>query len=230
LKRETHFDRIAAAYNSSLPSHVVAHYLERRAEVLRALVPPPGPALDVGCGTGLLAWKLEEIGYRVTGLDASVGMLQQPPAMELGRRLLGDAGRLPVRDGAFPLVLTVATLHHLGEPALVKSTIEEMVRVTAPGGVSVIWDHNPLNPYWPLLMSRVPQDDDVHRLVPLREILRTLRPLPGLSVRCVRSGWVPDFAPRWSLGALGVIERTLEALPGIRALSAHNVVLVRKTA
>ena len=230
MKRETHFDRIAAAYNSSLPSHVVGHYLDRRAAVLRALVAPPGPALDVGCGTGLLAWKLEQIGYRVTGLDSSQGMLKEPPADQLPRRLLGDAGRLPVRDGAFPLVMTVATLHHLGERDLVKATIEEMVRVTAPGGVAVIWDHNPLNPYWPLLMRRVPQDADVHRLVPLGEILGTLRGIPGLSVTCVRSGWVPDFAPRWSLRLLGLVERALEAVPGIRALSAHNVVLVRKAA
>jgi ubiquinone/menaquinone biosynthesis C-methylase UbiE len=230
VKHETHFDRIAAAYNASLPSHVVAHYLDRRAAVLRGLVPPPGPVLDVGCGTGLLAWKLEQIGYQVTGLDSSHGMLQEPPAQQLPRRLLGDAGRLPVRDGAFPLVMTVATLHHLGARELVKATIEEMVRVTAPGGLAVIWDHNPLNPYWPLLMRRVPQDADVHRLVPLGEILGTLRGLPGLSVRYLRSGWVPDFAPRWSLRALGLVERALEATPGIRALSAHNVVLARKTA
>ena len=214
MKRETHFDKIAAAYNSSLPSHVVGHYLDRRAAVLRALVAPPGPALDVGCGTGL---------------DSSQGMLREPPADQLPRRLLGDAGRLPVRDGAFPLVMTVATLHHLGERDLVKATIEEMVRVTAKGGVTVIWDHNPLNPYWPLLMRRVPQDADVHRLVPRGEILATLRGIPGLSVTCLRSGWVPDFAPRWSLPLLGPLERALEALPGIRALSAHNVVLVRKT-
>src|SRR5204863_5094742 len=128
VRRETHFDRIAAAYNASLPSHIVAHYLDRRAAVLRALVPPPGPALDVGCGTGLLAWKMEQIGYRVTGLDSSRGMLQEPPAQQLPRRLLGDAGRLPVRDGAFPLVMAVATLHHLGERELVKATIQEMVR------------------------------------------------------------------------------------------------------
>ena len=230
MKRETHFDRIAAAYNSSLPSHVVAHYLERRAAALRALVPAPGPVLDVGCGTGLLAWKLEQIGYRVTGLDSSVGMLKQPPAEQLSRRLLGDAGRLPVRDGAFPLVVTVATLHHLGERELVKATIEEMVRVTARGGVTVIWDHNPLNPYWPLLMHRVPQDADVHRLVSLREIRDTLRGLPGLHVSHRRSGWVPDFAPRFSLPLLGIVERALEAVPGVRAFSAHNVVLVRKTA
>jgi len=208
VRRETHFDRIAAAYNASLPSHIVAHYLDRRAAVLRALVPPPGPALDVGCGTGLLAWKMEQIGYRVTGLDSSRGMLQEPPAQQLPRRLLGDAGRLPVRDGAFPLVMAVATLHHLGERELVKATIQEMVRVTARGGLTVIWDHNPLNPYWPLLM----------------------RGVPGLSVRYLRSGWVPDFAPRWSLRLLAGLERTLEAIPLVRAVSAHNVVLARKTA
>ena len=227
---QTHFDRIAAAYNSSLPSHVVAHYLDRRAAVLRSLVPPPGPVLDVGCGTGLLAWKLEQVGYRVTGLDSSKGMLEQPPADQLPRRLLGNAGRLPLRDGAFPLVMTVATLHHLGERELVKATIQEMVRVTAPGGVTVIWDHNPLNPYWPLLMRRVPQDADVHRLVSLGEILGTLRGLSGLNVRYLRSGWVPDFVPRWSLRLFAGLERALEAIPGVRALSAHNVVLVRKTA
>jgi len=230
VRHETHFDRIAAAYNASLPSHVVAHYLDRRAAVLRELVPPPGPVLDVGCGTGLLAWKMEQIGYRVTGLDSSLGMLKEAPADQLPRRLLGDAGRLPVRDGAFALVMTVATLHHLGERTLVKATIEEMVRVTAPGGVTVIWDHNPLNPYWPLLMHRVPQDADVHRLVSLGEIMGTLRGIPGVRVEYRRTGWVPDFVPRWGLGFFAFAERTLESIPGIRTFSAHNVVLARKTA
>lgn len=66
--------------------------------------------------------------------------------------------------------------------------------------------------------------------MPLGEILGPLRAIPGLSVTCVRSGWVPDFAPRWSLRLLGLVERALEAVPGVRALSALNVVLVRKAA
>ena len=76
----SHFDRIAAQYNSSLPTHVIAHYLEKRLALLQSLVTPPGPVLDVGCGTGLLAWRLAGAGYQVVGLDASLGMLEETPA------------------------------------------------------------------------------------------------------------------------------------------------------
>ena len=76
----SHFDRITAQYNSSLPTHVIAHYLEKRLALLLSLAPPPGPVLDVGCGTGLLAWRLAGAGYQVVGLDASLGMLEETPA------------------------------------------------------------------------------------------------------------------------------------------------------
>ena len=31
-----------------------------------------------------------------------------------------------------------------------------MMRVTKPGGRVIIWDHNPANPYWPVIMSKAP--------------------------------------------------------------------------
>ncbi len=229
----SHFDRIAGAYNRSLPSHVVAHYLDRRFDLLREVVPPPGPVLDVGCGTGLLAWKLNTAGYAVTGLDASRGMLSEGEALpgypggivELFYRVQGDATHLPFRDCSFPAVVTIATLHHIVAPDLVRAAIHEMLRVTTPCGAAVIWDHNPLNPYWPFLMRRVPQDEGDTRLVPLSEILAAL---DGASVQAFRRGWVPDFVPAWGLPALAILERTLEAVPGIKAFAAHNVVIVRK--
>lgn len=234
MAKHSHFDHIAKAYNSSLPSHVVAHYLERRVALLRETVPPPGPVLDVGCGTGLLAWRLTEVGYRVVGLEPSTGMLKEagtfPDALEerAGAAFLqGDGTRLPFRDGSFPAVVSVATLHHVVDPAAVRSVIQEMVRVTAPGGAAVIWDHNPLNPYWPLLMARVPQDEEETRLVSLGEIKAALN---GARVRARRMGWVPDFIPPWGLPVVARIERILEAIPGVRALSAHNVIVVRKPA
>lgn len=228
MSRDSHFDRIAKQYNASLPSYVVAHYLEKRVALLQSLVPPPGPVLDVGCGTGLLAWKLTAAGYQIVALDASLGMLHEvPPDAPVGR-LQGNATRLPFSDAAFPAVITVATLHHIADPPLVAATVAEMVRVTAPGGATVIWDHNPRNPYWPLLMRRVPQDEEDTRLIPLEEILGVLRQSEGCSVRFTRSGWIPDFAPPWSLPALKVLEDVLERLPGISSFSAHNVVVVRK--
>ena len=82
---------------------------------------------------------------------------------------------LPFRDGSFDLALTVATLHHLETPLRVAFTIAEMGRVVRTGGFVLLWDHNPLNPYWPILMKRVPQDSGDERLVPMGEILADVK-------------------------------------------------------
>ena len=225
-----HFDQIAERYNASLPTHVIAHYLTKRINMVRSLVPPPGPLLDVGCGTGMLAWGLTGAGYTVTGLDASQGMLEEAPMDRPFGRLLGSATHLPFRDGAFPAIITVAMLHHIAEPGPVAAAVREIVRVVAPGGAAIIWDHNPLNPYWPYLMRRLPQDDEDTRLVPAEEILAAVGRPAGCTVTLHRSGWIPEFAPAWSLPALQLLERGLEAAPFVRERSAHNVVVVRKHA
>ena len=222
LPADTHFDRIAALYNASLPPHVVRHYLEKRVRFVRDLLPPPASLLDVGCGTGLLAQRLAREGYQVAGLDPSHGMLLQGGAAL--RYVQADGAALPFPDGVFDGAVTVAALHHIFEPRKVAATIGEMLRVTRPGGRVVIWDHNPLNPYWPLLMRRLLQDEEDTRLVPAGEILRAVRAAGARHVEVVRSGWVPDFAPRWALGAFQALEGVLERLPLVRELSAHNVV------
>jgi SAM-dependent methyltransferase len=203
----------------------VRHYLEKRVAFVRQCVPPPARLLDLGCGTGLLAQRLSQQGYRVTGLDLSYGMLLQgSPAL---RYVQGDGAALPFADASFDGAVTVAALHHIFEPAKVASTIREMLRVTRPGGAAIIWDHNPLNPYWPFLMRRLPQDDEDTRLVPAGEILRAVDAAGAARVTVVRSGWVPDFTPRWGLGAVEAAEAILERLPLVRSLSAHNVVVAR---
>jgi SAM-dependent methyltransferase len=60
------------------PGHGLHHEAERRAwlRALRGLLPPaPADILDVGTGTGFLAWLLAELGHRVTGVDLAPGML-----------------------------------------------------------------------------------------------------------------------------------------------------------
>ena len=168
------FDRIAVDYDESLPPHVVEHYLDKRVAFVRSHC-PPGPALDVGCGTGVLAKRLAEAGYRMTGVDPSQGMLDmlrvRAPMVTSVR---GSGTALPFDDDSFELVLSVATLHHIADPEAVRKTLHEMVRVARPGGRVLIWDHNGRNPYWRLIMSRVPQDDGSERLVPEQEIVRGL--------------------------------------------------------
>src|SRR5262245_64450911 len=103
-----------------------------------------------------------------------------------------------------------------------------MARVTRPGGRVLSCDHNPLNPYWPILMRRVPQDTGAERLIPVAEIMQGLRAGYARSIAVRRLGLVPDFVPAPLVGAAGVAERVAEALPLLRRFCAHNVVLAVK--
>ena len=93
-------------------------------------------AVDVGCGTGVLAGKLAPHFARVTGIDADEGM-----AAAAGVRLAGDP-RVSVRrcgfaefasatgDGEADLITMVAVLHHLD----LCETLERIPGLLAPGG------------------------------------------------------------------------------------------------
>lgn len=225
----TDFDAIADEYDDSLPAHVVRHYLLKRLDYIRRHT-APGLALEVGSGTGQLAEHVAAAGYEIVALDRSRGMLGQ-----LRRRLpalpsvVASGNALPFADDSFALTYCVAVLHHVAEPGAVRDTLNEMVRVTRPGGHVLIWDHNPKNPYWPLLMSRVPQDNGSERLIPETEIHSGLTGRGASIVHSAQLGLVPDFVPPSLLGPVGAIERFVEAVPGLRRLCAHNVVLAVKT-
>jgi len=225
---EAHFDEIAGEYDDSLPPHVVEHYLAKRVAFIRELM-PSGSVLDVGCGTGVVASRLAGEGYEVTGVDPSAGMLthlaQSDPRVTA---VQGSATELPFEDGRFDLTMCVAVMHHIADPDSVKRSLHEMVRVTRPGGLVLVWDHNPRNPYWKNLMARVPQDDGSERLVPEAEIVTGLVEGGAVLVSGDQLGFVPDFLPP-SLLRLGArIERQVERTPGIRRLCAHNVIVARR--
>ena len=224
----TDFDRIADEYDGSLPSHVAEHYLRKRLAFIRQHT-APGLALDVGCGTGRLAERVADAGYAVVGIDPSQGMLrvfgERRPDVP---RATADGVALPFRDGAFALTYCVAVLHHVAEPTAVSLTLGEMARVTRPGGHVLIWDHNPANPYWPIIMRRVPQDTGDERLIPEREIVDGLAAGGARPMLCAQLGLVPDFVPPPLLGAAALAERVVERIPLLRRLCAHNVVLAVK--
>jgi SAM-dependent methyltransferase len=222
-----HFDHIAAAYDTSLPAHVVEHYLDKRAAFVRRLV-PRGSVLDVGCGTGLLAERLSAAGYRVVGIDPSEGMLavmrDRSPGVEAVK---GSGDDLPFEHDRFDLVVTVATLHHIAAADRVGATLAEMVRVCRPGGRVVVWDHNPRNPYWPRLMARVPQDTGEERLIGESEIVRGLVAAGAVVLQTRQLGLVPDFTPPWALRGAAAVELAFERTPYLRRMAAHNVVVAR---
>jgi SAM-dependent methyltransferase len=93
------------------------------------LGPGRGPCLEVGCGTGVRAGRVRELGWTPWGVDISAAMLRH------GRDRLpavrADATRLPARDGSLPAVITV--MAHTDMPAY-PAVLAEAARVLAPGG------------------------------------------------------------------------------------------------
>jgi SAM-dependent methyltransferase len=187
---------------------------------------PNGRALDVGCGTGTLLQALPEE-YEKVGVDVSASMLDR--AREKGIEVhQASADSLPFRDESFDLVMCVAVLHHLVERATVRAALREMARVLRRGGGLLVWDHNPLNPYWPLLMARSPQDRGDERLVPGRLILNELSQAGLVNVHLRRLTFTPDFTPRRALRHVTQVERVLERIPGVATFAAHNTVTARR--
>ncbi|MBI4213521.1 MAG: methyltransferase domain-containing protein [Chloroflexi bacterium] len=221
------YDHVADEYDHVFPSHVVGHYLEKRLRLIHS-VALSGRVLDVGCGTGTLAARVAESGYEVNGVDLSPGMLAQAARRGLTGVFAASATALPFADGTFDLALSVATLHHLETRVRVARTISEMARVVRRGGHVLLWDHNPLNPYWPILMRRVPQDSGLERLVPLREILAGTRAAGLRTVSVRRLGLIPDFIPLSLMPIARRAEAIVESTPGLRVFAAHNVVVAGK--
>ena len=221
-----HFDRIAGCYDEVLPEHITEHYYHKRINFLTGLI-ERGKVLDVCSGTGKISEGLIEKGFNVVSLDLSRNMLLVRRHVSGYQPVNGISYELPFKSDVFDMVISIASLHHIADREKIKSTISEMKRITKKGGYIVLWDHNPLNPYWKLIMKRVPQDTGQERLISVRELVRPFVS-GGYSYEVFKKGLVPDFAPKWLMKLFKLIERLFECVPVLNLFAAHNVVVVKK--
>src|SRR5882762_9175780 len=227
-RQQALYTAVAHEYDDVFPRHVAEHYIDKRTRLVKELLPLGGLVLDVGCGTGQLGSAIASEGFDVFGVDLSASMVARARERGLVGTFAGVTTALPFAADSFDLALTVATLHHLETAERVATTVDEMARVVKQGGFVVLWDHNPANPYWPILMKRVPQDSGDERLVPLAELQRDIRAAGLQPERIFRSGFTPDFLPAAMSGVWNWVERAVEVTPGVNVLAAHNVVVARK--
>jgi ubiquinone/menaquinone biosynthesis C-methylase UbiE len=142
--------------------------------VRRLLAPLRGDerVLDVGCGTGALAYALAPLVGEVVGVDSSeeylaVAREHAPPGCTF---VAGDAEALPFPYGDFDLVGCLRVLHHVRRPELV---VGEIARVTGPGGRILLADQlGDVDPIRSIELDRFEQARDAThtRLLPDADI------------------------------------------------------------
>ena len=106
----------------------------------------PQPAdltLDVACGPGTLVLALAPRVRFARGIDLTTEMVRRARQSQVSRQVanaafdLGEAEHLPYAGASFDLVTCQCALHHMAKAEL---AINEMARVTKPGGRVVIID------------------------------------------------------------------------------------------
>src|SRR5262249_21807135 len=132
--------------NADAYDHFMGRWSRRLAErfIAFAGVADGEQILDVGCGTGSLAFALAEAANleRVAAIDASEIYLEAARAKNKDPRISferADACALPFEDASFDRAMSLLVLQFIPET---ERAVREMCRVVRPGGIvaATVWD------------------------------------------------------------------------------------------
>lgn len=167
------FDHYTDSYRDAVEESIAfaggdaARYVGAKARMLVELagrrIGAPGRlrALDVGCGPGETDVFLEGRFGSLSGVDLSAGMVERAASRNpwASYSSYGPGEPLPYEEASFDLSFAICVLHHV-PPAEREAFVEEMRRVTRPGGLVAIFEHNPLNPLTRKAVRDCPFDED----------------------------------------------------------------------
>ncbi len=163
--------------------------------------------LDVGCGIGLTDQYLVGDFAELHGIDISDKEIERAKITNpTGIYTAYDGRHVPYPDDSFNVVFAINVFHHV-PPKDRDGLIREMARVTKPGGLSVIYEHNPYNPLTRLAVKKCAFDADAILLK--RREAEKLERTAGLSI--VDRSYILFFPV--SGRVLTKIERALTWLP-----------------
>lgn len=199
---------------------------------LRAYGPLEGrTVVDVGGGAGYFGAAVREQGAQY--------YLVEPDRNELAARgeiprgtIVGDGYWLPLRDGAADVCFSSNVLEHVPDPG---GLIDEMIRVTKPGGIIYVSFTNWYSPWgghetspWHYVGGgyAVRRYARRHGKLPKNRFQQTLFPLHvGTALRLARSrkdARLIDALPRYHPSAARFVLR----VPGLRELVTWNLLMV----
>ena len=90
--------------------------------------------LDVGCGDGQVASRLQALGHTIVGIDESPEMVRAAKAMGIDARV---ATWPAFEDAAFDAILFAASLHHIHS---LDQAVEQAHRLLVAGGLLLVED------------------------------------------------------------------------------------------
>ncbi|RSM59856.1 SAM-dependent methyltransferase [Actinoplanes sp. ATCC 53533] len=190
--------------------------------------------LDVGGGPGYFSTEFRRAGATYLGLDPAVGDFAAAGAAVSGM-VRGSGTALPIRSGAVDVCYSSNVLEHVSTP---EAMLDEMVRVTRPGGTVFVsftpwlspWGGHETSP-WHLLGGDRARQRYLRRngREPKNRFQETLFPVSAArAMRWARAGRragevtvvdvLPRYHPRWACWVARV--------PGLREMLTWNFTVV----
>jgi len=139
---------VLAATNGILYKPLLGKLKEYPIPEIRLPASDGEPLLDIGCNWGRWCIAAARKGYRVTGIDPSLGsvLAAKRASSALGVRpnfVVGDARYLPFKADTFARVFSYSVLQHLSKEDVIL-VLKHITRVLHPGGQSLIQMANAL--------------------------------------------------------------------------------------
>jgi ubiquinone/menaquinone biosynthesis C-methylase UbiE len=143
------FDEWPERYESWFTTPIGKLVRETEGELINELLDPqPGEFIfDAGCGTGVFTLDFLSRGARVVGLDISKPMLEvanQKARIYPFRSIQGDMLYLPFKNEVFDKTASITALEFIEDA---QKAVDELFRVTRPGGWVVLGTLNSLSPW-----------------------------------------------------------------------------------
>ena len=132
-------------------------------EVCRKIHLEPEKIMDFGAGVGNALRPLRGAfpGAHIDCVDVSADSLAQCAAQNIKNSDIQvyDGKTLPYDDHSIDLAFTACVFHHIPEQDHIY-LLAEIRRCLKPGGMMIMFEHNPLNPLTRLAVARCPFDEN----------------------------------------------------------------------